>query len=416
MCSSTGKVLGACSPEELVGPEGARRLEASLDRDQRRKDGVYFTGSHLAEHVAERVRHLVENGATIADPTCGGGDLLLACLKLFSLEENPSATARVWSERIKGFDLQSGFVDAARLRMAALVKGLHEDREFSLSALAEEFQGVAQGDYTERAAELSFTDVIVANPPFGSIPAPPLCEWSTGKTQRAAIYLDQMIENAKPGQNIVAVLPDVLRSGTRYQRWRRSVEARCEVADIYRYGRFGESADIDVFILHVIKREESVELGEDCAWAAAQGLQSEGKLADSFEVSVGPVVPHRHGNSGAWCYYLDVSVAVPNAEVSVLAKRRFKGRLFLPPFIVIRRTSSPSDRQRIVPTLVLVNGPVAVENHLIVIVPKIGGLVACQLLMNNLRKKGVDAWVNRANGCRHLTKGLVENIPLEEIL
>jgi hypothetical protein len=410
----SAEIARDCAPDVLLSDAGARLLEGSLSRDQRRKDGVFFSGLELADYVAGRVKHLISEGATIADPTCGGGDLLLACLRLFPAAEDAQLAAQSWGKRVKGFDLQSSFAEAARLRLAALALDAHKGSSVSMAELSSAFKGIMQGDYMQNATHLSDMDVIVANPPFGSICAPPLCDWSTGKTQRAAIFLDEMVEHAKPHQNIVAVLPDVLRSGSRYQRWRAKVEQRCKVLDIHRYGRFGDSADIDVFVLHVEKRAAMDRPPAAPQWADTAAPVGGVKLSERFDVRIGPVVPHRHGNTGGWCYYLDVGSSVPNAEVCVSAKRRFAGKLALPPFVVVRRTTSPSDRQRVVPTLVRADGPVAVENHLVILSPKSGGLAACRRLMAQLKTDEVHQWVNTANGCRHLTKGQVENIPIKE--
>lgn len=412
----SAETMRECTPDILLSAAGARLLEHSISRDQRRKDGIYFSGLELADYVANRVKDLIETGAEIADPTCGAGDLLLACLKLFPAGTDVLSTAASWGARVRGYDLQSGFVEGARLRMAALVLDAHKNSDGSMVQLASKFDGIVQGDYMKNSSSLHDIDVIVANPPFGSILAPPDCEWSTGKTQRAAIFLDEIIGHAKPLQNVVAVLPDVLRSGSRYRRWRERVEQRCHILDIHRYGRFGESADIDVFVLHVSKRDVDDRPDAKLNWASESAPLGFTKLSEYFDVSIGPVVPHRHGNTGKWCYYLDVGSAEPNAEVSHLRKRRFAGRLIEPPFVVIRRTTSPSDRQRIVPTLVLVDGPVAVENHLVVLIPREGGLQACRKLLARLQANDIHQWANSANGCRHLTKGLVENLPFKEDL
>lgn len=413
--SSSSMSIGALESEVLLSPLSGRLLEQSLSRDERRKGGVFFSGLELSDYVANRVRSLIESGASVADPTCGGGDLLLACLRLFQIGARPAETAKLWADRIKGYDLQPSFVEAARLRMAALVAATHEGEVESLGELSATFIGIARGDYLENAEKLSNIDVIVANPPFGSIEAPEGCEWSTGKTQRAAVFLDRIVHYAKPGQNIVAILPDVLRSGTRYKRWRGRVERDCDILEIHRYGRFGESADIDVFVIHVRKRSMESPQVANGDWVLADGIPRGKTVSSSFDVSIGPLVPHRYVNVGSWCYYLDVSGAPANGEVNSLPKKRFSGKVIEPPFVVVRRTSSPSDKQRVVATLVNTDGPVAVENHLVILSPKKGGLAACRELTNLLKTKEVHEWVNAANGCRHLTKGLVESIPIEGI-
>ncbi|MDI7120349.1 SAM-dependent DNA methyltransferase, partial [Escherichia coli] len=58
--------------------------------------------------------------------------------------------------------------------------------------------------------------------------------------------------------NISAILPDVLRSGSRYHHFRdfisSEMKATCEI-----YGRFNSQTDVDVFILSGIKTENNLE-------------------------------------------------------------------------------------------------------------------------------------------------------------
>ena len=53
---------------------------------------------------------------------------------------------------------------------------------------------------------------------------------------------------------------------------------------------------------------------------------------------------------------------------------RPKSKLIMPPFVVVNRTSSPRDRLRATATIIKGTEPVAVENHLIILSPKKGGL------------------------------------------
>lgn len=58
--------------------------------------------------------------------------------------------------------------------------------------------------------------------------------------------------------------------------------------------------------------------------------------------------------------------------------RAFDGKVIQPPCILIKRTSSPSDKFRAAATLVNLKQPIAVENHLIVVTPKDGKLKSCK--------------------------------------
>lgn len=406
-------VLRVADPRDLLSAEAAKKIEMSQDRLIRRRDGIFFSSSSLADYVSNRVKGLLQAGASVADPTCGAGELLLSCLQHCKREENSLSTATGFSKLIHGYDLQPEFAEATKLRLAAYVADAHRDEGIQdATSLSSLFVNIHHRDYLEFASGLGCVDIIVTNPPFGTAIASPGCSWSSGKTQRAAVFIDLLLAHAKVGQHIVAILPDVLRSGSRYLRWRQFVESKCQVIDIHPYGSFGESADVDVFVLHAVKRDPSVCSSSDGDWSEHSKNRNRPKIADDFDVSIGPVVPHRHANVGPWCFYINVSEATPDAEVTRLGKRRFKGRLFEPPFVVVRRTSSPSDSRRIIPTLVQVDGPVAVENHLMVISPHDRSIVSCRRIMSSMVHDRVNSWVNTVNRCRHLTKGLVENIPL----
>jgi len=82
-----------------------------------------------------------------------------------------------------------------------------------------------------------------------------------------------------------------------------------------------------------------------------------------------------------------------------------------PPFVVIRRTSSPSDNPRARATIIRGNQSVAVENHLIALKPKSGYVRDCQKLTKMLAKPATDIFLNQRIRCRHLTVSAVKDIP-----
>jgi hypothetical protein len=128
---------------------------------------------------------------------------------------------------------------------------------------------------------------------------------------------------------------------------------------------------------------------------------------------VGAVVPHRlKKNEGSFCPFLHAK-GLPFWGVSKPGNERvaFAGTTFRPPFVAVRRTSSPSDRHRALSTII--RGPrlVAVENHLVVCIPKSGGLRACERLLKILQRPSTDAFLNERIRCRHLTVGVVREIP-----
>ena len=128
---------------------------------------------------------------------------------------------------------------------------------------------------------------------------------------------------------------------------------------------------------------------------------------------VGPVVPHRDPELGPVHPYLHARSATPWQTITdIPEKRAYQGTVFQPPFVVVRRTSAPHDPHRAVGTVVFTEEKVAVENHLVVLVPKDGTLSSCDRLINSLRMKETDDWLNQRIRCRHLTIGVVKELPL----
>src|SRR3546814_21111579 len=79
-------------------------------------------------------------------------------------------------------------------------------------------------------------------------------------------------------------------------------------------------------------------------------------VGDYFTVKVGPVVPHRHPQTGPWRAFA-CAKTIPAWSTTYVpeVRRRFQGTVFPPPFVVVRRTSSPNDRERAVGALILGN-------------------------------------------------------------
>ena len=57
----------------------------------------------------------------------------------------------------------------------------------------------------------------------------------------------------------------------------------------------------------------------------------------------------------------------------------------------------------------------AVENHLLVALPKDGTLGSCKMLLRELQKDATNAWFNSESRCRHLTVGAVKELPLLDV-
>ncbi len=164
-------------------------------------------------------------------------------------------------------------------------------------------------------------------------------------------------------------------------------------------GRFSRDADIDVFLHVLVKTNDGAR---DLSVARDDSLESVGS---HFAVSIGAgPSTHRHPETGREVAYLHTGNTTPWTVIKRVQERRwFSGRLHKPPFVVIRRTSRPNDRQRAVASLVMGRRPVAVENHLIALTPRDGSLATCRALVSLCALPSITAHLNQHIRCRHLT-------------
>ena len=212
----------------FLNGDATTALQELVPLRTRRDAGIFFTNGALAERVAERLGPILGTGAAVVDPACGAGNLLLASAKYLPRGVDLQHTLAIWSSLLFGHDLHPEFVRAAQLRLALLVQSLHPESSSRLGSrdAYEAFTGVRIGDALAQNA-LPSNACFAVNPPFGHMLAPSDCRWARGKIQVAAWFLDQILDRAVGGQQVVAVLPDVLRSGSRYRKWRDSIGARC---------------------------------------------------------------------------------------------------------------------------------------------------------------------------------------------
>ena len=246
------------------------------------------------------------------------------------------------------------------------------------------------------------------NPPFGYTHAPDECEWARGRISAAAMFAERAIQDSQEGTRIVAILPDVLRSGSRYEHWRNMISTLGAIRRERPLGLFDRWADVDVYLLDLLKTREQ----KGGKAGVSISARKPGGIGRRFAVHVGPVVPHRHEEVGPEVRYIHArSLPAWGEQKRIVEKRKFTGRLFEPPFVAIRRTSRPDGGKRAIATLVLGKGAVAVENHLMVLLPKDGTEDTCRALITRLQSSKTDNWLNRRLRCRHLTTSVLAEMP-----
>jgi hypothetical protein len=406
--STTASDLGIIAS---LNGRAAAVLRAEVPLRTRRRYGAFFTGGDLSARSIAPLISTLAAGPRCLDPACGAGDLLLACAQHFPLGRDLDSTLRLWSDLLSGLDIHPEFIRAARARLILAASTRRRWRKPASARPDRLFHRVAIGDALQATGEYGQSNVIVVNPPFYATAAPTGCSWSSGLVSMAAVFSEHCAVNARAGTDMLAILPDVLRSGTRYRKWQRAMSARARIGQLRTFGRFDEWTDVNVF--SVILSVGDATAGQSAEWQKAPSTsQGGGTVGDRFAVHVGPVVDYRDPHKGPASPYFDTNSLPRWGMVHNAPKlRRFAGRLLRPPFVAIRRNSRPDDPHRAVPTVVRGNSPVAVENHLLVLMPLDRSVRSCVALARRLRTSGTDAWLNQRIRCRHLTVGAVRDIP-----
>lgn len=390
-------------------------LRKRVALDHLRASGAFFTGSRMAQKVIMTAFPTTpRRDVAVLDPACGVGDLLVAFVRRLACSGDFSSAVKEWGTRIAGFDLQPEFVSAAKLRLA--LEALHRHKEvgaFRFGTFDALFPGVRKGSSLENRAAYKGISHILINPPFTAVDAQEDCPWGAGKVNSAALFMDACAINSDPGTRIVAILPDILRSGSRYEKWRKFLLQRVLVEKVHILGRFDRHTDVDVFLAvgRVRMKRSHAHSRTWTPTAKTTGIC----VGDKFDVAVGAVVPFRLTNKGQWRPFIQAR-DLPSWQVvtDIGQHRRFEGTTFRPPFVVVRRTSRPDDKHRAVATLVRSKRRIAVENHLLVLTPKDRTIRTCERLLKLLHMRTTSEILNRRIRCRHLTVAALADLPWGE--
>ncbi len=398
--------------EAALDGQPAAELRRCVSVKRLRAAGAFFTGSAMAHRaIAAAGLSQLKRDATVLDPACGVGDLLVALVEHLPRSNDFLSTLSDWGGRILGRDVQAEFVKATKLRLALAAIGAEPlRRALQLPRIRELFPGITAGSSLTGDDSFGAASYILINPPFTQVPAPADCAWGSGKVNSAALFLDACVTRSEPGTRIVAILPDVLRSGSRYERWRSLFQRRVDLSKVEIVGRFDRYADVDVFIAVGTIRKKISATGK-ANWTPSE-KDNGSTIGERFDVSVGAVVSYRDPRRGPWHPFIQAR-GIPAWDVvsSISDHRRFRGRTFKPPFVVVRRTSRPGDKHRAVGTLIRGQSSVAVENHLLVLKPNDGTLATCRRLLALLQQNGTTDMLDRRIRCRHLTVSSLRELP-----
>lgn len=387
--------------------QASEELRALVPLEDRRDSGAFFTPSRMGRKLIKHIGSW-HSAPVFFDPACGAGDLLVAVADQLPVAASLQDTLELWGPLLWGWDIHEEFVRATRARLIIAAASRCPKVTRTRATPAALLPNISKRNALTGLRFGPEYSHMLTNPPFTARLAPKACTWAQGSVSAAAVFVAEALEHGPKGAQVLAVLPDVLRTGPRYCAWREHVQAIASVRSVDAVGRFDDWTDIDVFHL-------GVELGGGSSEPHAAWVQghTESRLDDVVEVSVGAVVPHRHAKRGPVQRYLTTDEMPRWASVSAskLPTRRFSGKIVNPPFVAVRRMSRPEDSPRAVATIIRGREPVAVENHVIILVPHEQTLKACEQIVARLRHSGTTDWLLRTNRCRHLTSSALASIP-----
>lgn len=390
-----------------INGEAYSFLRSSIALETRRESGAFFTETELAKKIGKEVFAKL-GSCRVFDPACGAGNLLLGYAWYLPLSKTLRQTIHEWSKLLCGFDIHQEFVDATKLRLILLAR---QRGKFSdIVHMSDDiFPFILQRDALQYEEEISRVDVIITNPPYTSVEADRSCKWGSGEVTAASKFIDHLTKHASPGCRIYAILPEVIRCGSRYEKLRGVISERVQTLRLDSIGQFDKWTDIDVFVAYYKKLKNARARKKSVVTKNGETIST------YFNVCVGPVVHYRDPNTQTKYPFAHARNMPPWETISHLEEMRgFEGRLIRSPCVVIRRTSRPGDSFRAIGTIINISGNVAIENHLIVASPKDGTLESCEHLLAILKLKYVNSILNDRMRCRHLTVGVIKSIPWSE--
>jgi hypothetical protein len=346
----------------------------------------------------------------VTDPACGAGDLLLAAARRLPVFGSATETLEQWGRQLYGTDVVQEFIDAARLRLTLMAMERTNDT-VDLPLAARLLSNIKAGDGFDSLMPQSVSGLLFINPPFGSTSEFRHHFNGNGRVSRAGLFVDRALKALAPGAWLVAILPDVLRSGSSYYSLRQRISGQLDNVRVLLEGRFDTATDVDVFVL-VGRRTFKPTANREIDWFQVPRSAGNGRLADAFLLGVGPIVEYRDRAREKQRTYLKVGGMRPWTVQSRIANQWPAGdRLTYPPFVAIRRTSSPHDSRRVVASVVTGKRPVAVENHIITAQPRSRRLQDAIALMQWLSSSTVTEHLQRRIRCRHLTIRALSELP-----
>jgi hypothetical protein len=268
-----------------LSTEPVRQLRRLVSRETLRAAGAFFTPARLATQLVRDLDLQSAEWELALDPTCGAGNLLIAVARCLPICKTFEETLRLWGQKLAGLDSETAFVRATKVRLAMLAAIRHRERGAAgLGDINGLFPLIRCGDALQERSLYREADVVLLNPPYSHMLLPEEIEWSKGRTTAAALFVDRCVSRIRDGARVGAILPEVLRCGSRFSSWRTHIQKSVTIERVRAHGVFDQTADIDVFTLLLRK---CAPRGVDPAswWNNITAMP--GRLGSLFDVSVG---------------------------------------------------------------------------------------------------------------------------------
>ena len=377
--------------------------------EDRKASSAFFTDSEQRHRLIAACSS--QSSALAYDPTCGAGDLLIEWAKTLPVHQSLRATLDAWGQVLYGSDIHEEFVLVAKARLVLLAISLHGGTQQLTIEIKNEFPNIAVRDCFDNLELVKEATHVLMNPPYHPIPTPQKHrDWSSGQVSFAAVLLAECVETAVNGTEIHCLLPDVLRSGSRYDKWRKIIKQRAALTRCESIGQFAATVDIDVCICSFLVGPPEVVSQRNIPWWPKHTGTT---FQDHCQINVGSVVPHRPTPGGPLFPFIDATTLPQSGQYDSKNANKifFSGTTCLPPFVAVRRTSRPENRHRIEGILIVGEEPIAVENHILVLKPHQNALVTCEQIITSLADAESCNWINDRIRCRHLTVTAIRETP-----
>ncbi len=378
-----------------------------INIEDMRDSGTFFTGHELANNLLLNIKNTLSSESIILDPACGAGNLLIACSQYLPIKKTLSKTLECWGKTLWGFDIHKIFIDITKLRIILEALRRNAIKDCNLAEAINFLNNINTQDALDiEPNSISNITHLVINPPFNPCLSPNFDYWKKGKVNSASVFIDYYIRRLPPKCFLYSILPEVLRAGSRYSEWRSFVEDNIS-GNVKVIGKFNSKTNIDVFTLIGSNHGKHSKI----KWF--KPVATKKTIKDDYEVCVGSLVAYRDKNVGPIHPYIHAKNA-PLWEIvkTFTEERNYAGKVYSPPFVVVRRTSSPACQYRISATIISGKKDVAVENHLIVIKPKDSTLKSCKKLLKYFKTDKMNSVINDRIRCRHLTVGILKDLPI----